>query len=100
MEKYENDKFMRIDDLREILDISRTVADRLCAMPDFPSLKIGRKAYIDKEKFYIWLANNINKTVITSLSESEPDSDSDLESENNEEQKDDSRNATANQGDK
>lgn len=63
--KYENDKFMRVDELREILDVSRTVADRLCSMPDFPSLKIGRKVFIDKEKFNIWLSNNINKVVIT-----------------------------------
>lgn len=65
MLKYENDKFMRINELREILDISRTVADRLCSMSDFPSLKIGRKIYIDREKFYVWLSNHINDTIIT-----------------------------------
>ena len=52
------------DQLRERLGISREVAYRLMRCKSFPSMRLGRRFYVDEDKLKVWIEKSAYKDVI------------------------------------
>ena len=51
---------IRKDEVMQTLGIGRSKFYQLTQQPDFPSLKIGRYVYVDKNRLNEWIARQID----------------------------------------
>jgi excisionase family DNA binding protein len=46
---------LQVNELAEILNVSRWTAYELCRRPDFPAVRIGRRILVRKDQLQAWL---------------------------------------------
>lgn len=56
-------EYYNIDDVSDILGVSRSTAYKLSRSDGFPSARIGKKILIDKEMFNVWRRNIIGRNI-------------------------------------
>lgn len=52
-----DERFLTVEDLCKYLKIGRNRAYSLCKRPTFPTFRIGKKIFVDKDKLELWLKN-------------------------------------------
>lgn len=58
--KNKTNQFLKVEDVKEILGVSRTTAYSLVRSGEFPILKIGKNSIrIPEESFLAWLNNQV-----------------------------------------
>lgn len=57
----EQKTLIRQREVMEMLGVSRSKYYKLSHEPDFPSLKIGRYTYVDKNRLNEWIAKKIQQ---------------------------------------
>lgn len=50
---------INVEELRELLRVSKSVAYQLVRRDDFPTLRIGKRILIPTEELRDWIKNNI-----------------------------------------
>ena len=55
---------LTIKDVQNRLGICKNNAYKLIKLPNFPTIKIGRKYLIPEDEFETWIKNSINKKLL------------------------------------
>ena len=50
-----------VDEIRKIFSCSKNTAYAIMNIPGFPSFRIGRKIYVEKEELEVWVGKNKHK---------------------------------------
>lgn len=56
---------LNAEDIQSVMNISRAGAYQLMHREDFPTILIGKRMVVPKDKFLIWVTENVNKQQIT-----------------------------------
>ena len=59
-----NNNMLTIKDVQNRLGICKNNAYKLIKLPNFPTIKIGRKYLIPEDEFNVWVKNSINKKLL------------------------------------
>lgn len=54
-------RFITVNELQEMLKIGRVTVYELVNAPGFPSMRIGRKILVDKERVEEWISEQIEE---------------------------------------
>jgi len=46
---------LQVNELAEVLNVSKWTAYELCRRPDFPAVRIGRRILVRKDQLRVWL---------------------------------------------
>ena len=56
-----NSTLMRCEETMRVLGVGRSKFYQLTKLPDFPSLKIGRYVYVDRNRLDNWISKQIER---------------------------------------
>lgn len=54
-------RFITVNELQKMLNIGRATAYELVNAPGFPSIRIGKKLLVDKERVEEWISEQIKE---------------------------------------
>ncbi|MBE0448813.1 MAG: helix-turn-helix domain-containing protein [Actinobacteria bacterium] len=55
---------LKVEEVAEVLGISRVLAFNMVKAEDFPAVRIGRRIVIPRDKFLDWLDRKASKSII------------------------------------